>query len=110
MTFTIVQDDTAPPINSQLTDGGKPIDLSSVSNIHFHMEDNFHRPVLSDDLTGRVNIVDKTLAIVEYAFTNGDTSDIGKYYGEWEILYDDGKIETFPSNDKIEIHVTEQIK
>lgn len=110
MTFRIVQNDTAPPISSQLTDGGKPIDLSSASNINFHMEDMFQRKVVSDDLTGRVNIVNPTIGEVEYAWKSEDTETVGTYKAEWEVLYDDGKVETFPTSDnKVTIEVAEGI-
>lgn len=110
MTFTIVQNDTAPPISSRLADSGEPINLNDVSNIEFHMEDRFGRIVVSDDLTGRVNLVDKSAGEVEYTFTNGDLSDVGTYKAEWQVLYNNGKIETFPSSGKVEIEVTEQIE
>jgi hypothetical protein len=110
MTFTIVQNDTAPPIGSRLADSGEPVDLSNVSNVRFHMEDRFDRVIIEDDLTGRVNIVDASAGEVEYAFTNGDTSDVGKYKGEWQVLYSDGKIETFPSAGKVDIQITEEIQ
>ena len=110
MTFRIVQNDTAPSITSQLTDGGKPIDLSTASNITFHMEDMFQRSVVSDDLTGRTNIVDPTIGKVEYTWRAEDTDTVGTYSAEWEVLYEDGKVETFPTSDnKITIEVVEGI-
>lgn len=111
MTFTIVQNDTAPPISSKLTDSNEPVDLSSdVSNVYFHLEDKFDRVVVSDDLTGRVNIVDGVSGEVEYAWRSGDTSDIGSYEAEWQVLYEDGRVETFPSRGKVDVEITEQIE
>jgi len=111
MTFTIVQEDTAPPIESQLTDSGIPVDLTdNVSNIHFYMEDKFDRVVISDDLTGRVNIVSGTEGKVEYTWRSGDTDTVGVYNSEWQVLYDDGKIETFPSRGKIRVEIVEKIE
>lgn len=109
MTFTIVQNDTAPPISSRLTDSGEVVDLSDASNVRFHMEDKFERVVVDDDLTGRVNIVDSGLGEVEYVWGSDDTKNVGSYKAEWQVLYDDGKIETFPSRGKIDIEVTEEI-
>lgn len=105
MTFTITQGDTAPPIQSTLTDTGVPVDLRNASNVFFHVEDKFNRSVISDDLTGRVSYVDKTLGKVKYVWKSENTSDVGKYTAEWEVLYDDGKRETFPSDRKIEIEI-----
>lgn len=112
MTFTIVQEDTDPPISSQLTDSGVPIDLSTgINNIRFHMEDKFNRVVISDDLTGRVNIVDESEGEVEYVWQSGDTDTAGTYKAEWQLLYDDGKVgTTFPSRGKITVEIMEQIE
>lgn len=110
MTFTIVQGDTAPPISSRLTDAGEPVDLSDASNIYFHMEDKFKRVVVTDDITGRVNIVTESSGDIEYAWKSGDTDTIGTYSAEWEVLYDDGTIETFPSDGKISVEITEAIE
>jgi hypothetical protein len=110
MTFTIVQNDTAPPITSQLSDSGEAVDLSNVSNIRFHMEDEFKNVIVDDDLTGDVDIVDANLGKVAYEFDQDDTSNVGSYKGEWQVLYSDGTIETYPSNTKVNIEVTEEIK
>lgn len=110
MTFTIVQGDTAPPISSRLSDSGEAVDLTGVSNVRFHLEDKFDRVVISADLTGRVNIVDAASGDVEYVWRPGDTDDIGSYKGEWEVLYEDGTVETFPSRGKVDIEIMEQIE
>jgi hypothetical protein len=110
MTFTIVQNDTAPPISSRLSDSGEVVDLSNVSNVRFHMEDEFKNLVVDADLTGRVNIVNDDLGVVEYVFKPEDTSDVGSYDGEWQVLYDDGKVETFPSRGKVNIEIVEEIE
>lgn len=109
MTFTIVQNDTAPPITSRLADDRVPVDLSNASNIRFHMKDQYENIVVDDDLTGRVNIVDEASGEVEYAFRPEDVTDIGTYRAEWEVLYDDGTIETFPSSGTITVKITEEI-
>jgi hypothetical protein len=110
MTFTIVQGDTAPPISSRLTDSGEAVNLSNASNVFFHMENRYEKKVIEDDLAGRVNIVDEASGDVEYVWRPGDTDKIGSYEAEWQVLYNDGKIETFPSRGKVEIEITEQIE
>lgn len=110
MTFTIVQNDTAPPYTTRLTDSGDPVDLSNVSNIFFHMEDKYDRVIVSADLTGRVNIVDQSGAEVEYTWRSENTEDVGTYKAEWKVLYNDGKVETFPSSGKDKIEITEEIE
>ena len=110
MTFKIRQGDTAPPISSTLADNGGPVDLNNASNVRFHMQDQFERVIVEDDLTGRVNIVDEDLGKVEYVFSTNDTTDVGSYTGEWEVLYDDGRIETFPVDGYVNIEITEQVQ
>lgn len=110
MTFKIVQGDTAPPISSKLSDEDEYVNLTNVSNVRFHMQDRFERVVVEDDLTGRVNIVDGQTGKVEYVWSPDDTTDVGLYKAEWEVLYDDGTIETFPTDGYVDIEITEQIQ
>lgn len=110
MTFRIVQNDTAPPISSRLADSGEVVDLSDASNVKFHMEDKFSRVVIDADLTGRVNIVNADLGEVEYVFAQRDTKNVGTFKAEWQVLYDNGTIETFPSEGKVEVEVVEEIE
>lgn len=112
MTFTIVQNDTAPPISSRLTDSGTPVDLNTenIGNVRFHMENKYKEIVIDDDLTGRVNVVDPDLGEVEYVWKTGQTENIGTYRAEWQVLYDDGKIETFPSSGKVTIEIVEELE
>lgn len=109
-TFQIIQNDTSPPIQSRLTDNGEPIDLSTASNITFHMEDKFARTVVDADLTGRVSIIDEVSGKVEYVWKDGVTSDTGKYTAEWQVLYDDGGIETFPTGNTLTVEILEEIQ
>jgi hypothetical protein len=110
MTFTITQNDTAPPIRSRLKDSGEPVNLTNVSNVFFYMENEYKEVVVSDDLTGRVNILDNTVGEVEYMFKSSETENVGRFKAEWEVLYDDGTRETFPSDGKVSIEITGGIK
>ena len=101
MTFTIVQNDTAPSLISTLRDNNEPIDLTGYSRVNFYVEDRYQRVVIEDDDTGNVGVLDESRGKIEYVFKPEDTTDAGTYYGEWEIIYGDGSIETFPSRGKI---------
>jgi hypothetical protein len=110
MTFTIVQNDTVPPISSQLSDSGSPVDLSNADKVSFHMEDKYDRKIIEEDNKGgRVYIVDESSGEVEYLWQSGDTEKIGSYKAQWQVEYNNGKVETFPSRGKIDIEVTEEI-
>lgn len=110
MTFTIVQNDTAPTLVSTLREDEVPIDLSTASNITFYMENKYEEVVIIDDISGDVGVIDATGGEVEYIFTNDQTSDIGTYQAEWQVEYSDGTIETFPSIGKITVEITEEIQ
>lgn len=115
MTFKIVQNDTAPSLISVLRDNNKPIDLSGFDNVFFYVEDKYQRVVIEDDARGnvgegRVGVLDDKRGKVEYVFDSDDTSDAGTYYAEWQVIYQDGSVETFPTDGKIEIKITEEIQ
>ena len=109
MTIIRTQGDTAPPITYRFQSDDSPVDLSSVQDIRFIMEDNYESNIVESDLNGDVSIVDSALGKVEYSLSSADTEDSGQFYAEWEVTYSDGTIETFPSDDTIDIHIMEQL-
>lgn len=110
--FNIKQGDTSPSIKTRLLDGVNPVDLTNVDDVNFYMEDEYDRVIVSDNLAGRVNILDKSSGDVEYVFKKSDTSDVGKYRVEWEVVFDSAanRRETFPSEGTQFVKVTEAIK
>lgn len=110
MAFRITQGDTSPAILSSLTDDGEPVDLSSADTVRFIMEDKYEQIVVdADNNTGNVSIVDAAAGEVEYGFSAADTETVGTYKAEWEVTYDTGAVETFPTGGKITIEVFEEI-
>lgn len=110
MTFKITQQDSSPSLLVTLGDGANPVDLSTASDVRFIMQDRYERVVTTDDVQGSVNIVDSKSGEVEYVFDQTETSDAGTYEAEFEVMYNNGSIETFPANDrKIQIEIVEQI-
>jgi hypothetical protein len=108
MTFTIVQGDTSPSLSSTLTDGKSPVDISGYNSVEIHIENKYDEVIVTDDETGRVNVVNASSGQVEYVWEQGDTDSIGTYKAEWQVTYSDGSIETFPSDGKVTIEVTEE--
>ena len=102
MAFYIKQNDTSPAIDSilQSEDGSEIIDLTGCS-VQFHMKHSQRTTTVS----GACAIVDEDGGRVRYQWQTGDTSVAGWYRAEFEVTYFDGKIETFPNDGAIWIHV-----
>jgi len=109
MTFEIAQNDTSPTLVSTLMDGHEPIDLSNATEIRFYMENEFKQVVISEDLSGNVNPVALSDGRVEYIFTEEDTAETGWYEAEWQITYNDDSVETYPVDEKIDVHINRAI-
>lgn len=88
------QNDTRPPTNPTLTRGGTPVDLTLASSVTFKL-----REIGRQDL--KVNssavITDAVNGVVEYRWSAGDTDTAGKYHAEYQVLWNDGTVETFPT-------------
>lgn len=112
MTFTIGQNDTRPPLESQLqTNVGSPVNMNGVDNVRFRMENVETKELVVDsDINDRVTITDAGAAIVEYQWQPSDTAQVGRYRAEWLVSYVDGSSESFPNRGKIEIMVTESVE
>lgn len=102
MAFYIKQNDTSPAIETilQSDDGSVIIDLTDCS-VDFHMTHS-QRDV---EVTGACAILDEEGGRVRYQWLTGDTSIAGWYRAEFEVTYSDGKIETFPNEGSIWVHV-----
>lgn len=107
--FTLKQNDRLPPITGTLEGAsGAPVDLSSpnVTGVNFHM-------CTANDGTVIVNapaqIVSATAGQVQYSWSATDTLLPGSYYGEWDVLYSDGKHERFPNSGNIIILIVKSV-
>lgn len=111
MTFRITQGDTSPSFLSQLSDGNVPIDLTGFQEVRFIMENRFEEKVLDKDTSDSpgVNIINAKTGDVEVVFTQGETDTAGMYKAEWEVTYGNGAVETFPTGEKIDVEIVEEI-
>jgi hypothetical protein len=109
MTFEITQGDTSPALVSQLTAGGEPIDLSSVDDVKFIMQDKYERIVIDEGVQESVNILNASNGEVEFVFRRDNTNTVGSYEAQFEVTYSNGAVETFPSDKRIDIEIVEQI-
>ena len=94
LTWKMKRGDTAPNLRAQLVRGGVPVDLTGAT-VKFCLLGT------KRDCT----IINATNGEVEYSWQVGDTESTGTLQAEFEVTYSDGKIETFPNDDFIQIVV-----
>lgn len=94
---TFTQGDTAPPIKATLKNAdGTVCDLTSVDTINFQMRKPEDRRLTVD---AECDIPDAIHGKVSYDWGDNDLSVPGEYLGQWEIHWNDGKIQTtYPRN------------
>lgn len=108
--FPMKQNDTAPSLAVTLVDIGPcgddaVVDLKSGSSVVFNMR-------LRGSQTSKVDraasvITNSALGEVEYRWQAGDTDTPGKYEGEFEVTFADGKVITYPREGYIPIPIGE---
>ncbi|EEX09645.1 hypothetical protein SL1157_1689 [Ruegeria lacuscaerulensis ITI-1157] len=102
-TFTIKRDDTSPAIQFQLTLGTGQTLVGATAT--FKMA-SLNGGALKIDSPAAV---DSAQNILSYQWDAGDTDTAGVYRAEFEVTYSDGKIETFPNSEYIQINVLEDL-
>lgn len=99
--FTIKQHDQLPELVVTLGDfNGDTVDISGAT-VRFVMNVKGGENVLDRPAV----IVNPSGGVVKYTWQDGDTATIGKYSGEFEVRFGDGRVETFPNNKHIVIQV-----
>lgn len=103
----IKQGDTAPYLDAICKDkNGTIIDVTGAA-VQFHMKLK-GADSLTVDAAG--SVVDGSAGHIRYALQSGDTDTAGTYHCEYEVTYSDGRIETFPNDDKpLVLIVSEQL-
>lgn len=105
-TFTIKQNDTSPAIQTQLLDGnGDPVNITGAS-VTFHMRT---APAGATKIDASATIVTALTGTVNYTWTGTDTDTPGTYEAEFEVIYADSSVETFPNSGYITVTVVDDI-
>lgn len=89
---TFVQGDTAPDITATLTDtvSGAAIDLTGAT-VRFQMrKENDKRFTVNQPAT----VVDEDAGSVSYRWATNDLSVPGDYQVQWEVTFNDGRVQT----------------
>lgn len=96
--------DTRPRIKARLS-----ADATDVfSSVLFHMAKKDGTLVIED---GVASIEEQPSAesggIVSYQWVSGDTDDPGEYNAEFEVHFNDGRIESYPNSEYLTVHIIE---
>jgi len=89
----IKQNDRRPPAEQTLYRGETVVDLTEATGVTFKM-----REVGRKDL--KVNTAGMLISNdgeVRYNWQAGDTDTPGTFHAEWEVVWNDGTTETFPT-------------
>ena len=99
---TFVQGDTAPDITVTLyqSDGTTPLDLTD-STVKFQMRKADDRK-FTVDASADVD-TDPTTGKVSYRWSVGDLAVPGDYQAQWEVTYNDGRIQTTATPNEISV-------
>lgn len=94
--FHIKRNDTSPSIEAVLSDSNGPVNLTGAT-VNFYM---------ANLVSGAATITDAAAGEVRYDWQAGDTTKLGYHLAEWEVVYADGKKETFPNDGYSTIKIT----
>jgi hypothetical protein len=97
------QNDQKPAAATVLSDGTNPIDLTNATSVTFKMREMGSSTLKVD---AAAVITDAVNGECEYRWVSGDTDSSGTYWAEWQVLWNDGDVQTFPtiSQDVVIIH------
>lgn len=105
--FTIKKGDTRPAIQATLSSA--PTDV--LTSVVFNMKTKDGTAVVTRGSGTIVQQPSSTLAaVVKYQWQSADTATAGSgYQGEFEVTYDDSRVETYPNNRNLDILITEDL-
>jgi hypothetical protein len=107
LAFTIRRNDHLPTLDVTLSSAsGSAVNLSTASSVAFHMATEAGA---ATKVNAAASITDATNGVVSYSWVEGDTDTAGVYAGEFEVVWNDGRRETFPNTAFIDITITEDL-
>lgn len=100
--FIIKQYNTIPSLEATLVDHlGQPVSLVGAT-VSFAMRSKDNQNFV---ISGAASIVDAPTGKVSYQWGLADTNTSGSYIAEFGVTYTNGRKESFPNGDYIQIHV-----
>jgi hypothetical protein len=111
--FILRANDTASIITGTAEDQtGTPISIAGAT-VRFHMRtlNSAGTPVLNqaaaNDQAG--DGTDGTMGNMSYAWVAGNTAVSGFYLGEWEITFNNGKVQSFPNGGYVVLYISPEV-
>ena len=110
MAILMKSGDTAPDVKATLKDAdGNAVDLAGAS-VKFVLATKASPRTVKVDATASVDQVsdgtDGSKGKVSYAWLAGDTDSPGSYVAEFEVVYSDGEVQTFPTQGYVDCTIT----
>lgn len=102
--ITYTQNDTYPAIVGVLQHDGAAVDVTGAS-VRFHLR---APGAESAKVTGTGEVRDGPAGEVAYQWVTGDLDTSGVFFGEFQVTYSDGNVETFP-DEPLEIYVRPEL-
>ncbi len=109
--FMIKRNDTAPSLIAVLYDKGclgekRRFNLTGATSVNFSMSNDSGAFLISSQPAQIISYKD---GIIQYNWKEGDTSYEGNYFGEFEIIFLDGKKISLPREGYINIKILKDI-
>lgn len=107
--IVIKRGNTRPEVRVQIryqASAASSAGLADATGVVFRMAD---AETAALKVEGVASISDPATGEVVYQWGPGDTSEAGKYLGEFAVTYSDGRVETFPSRGGIPIEITPRV-
>ena len=102
MKYELKRNDTYPPVIATLQDEQGTIPLTGAT-VRFKMAPAPDSGLTVSPISRTCTITDAANGKVQFSWQVGDTATAGVYRGEFEVTFPNGAVETFPSNDYINI-------
>jgi hypothetical protein len=103
--FYLKKGNSLPILVVEVSDDNGIVNLSGVSLVEFIYQNRETETLYTRTGT----MVARESGLIRYAWTTGDTTGVGKYFGEFKMTYSGGSILTFPNNRYLEFIVTHAI-
>jgi len=90
----VKEGDTRPVAQAVLTRGTVIVDLTLADSVTFKMKEETSNVL---KVNAAAVVTDAVGGAVEYRWVTADTDTAGLYNAEWQVNWQDGSVETFPT-------------